>query len=76
MLGPILEATRIRLEPPRPEHLARFVAWFGDPEVTRYLLRRFPPSLRQEERWLERMARIETDVVWAVGLKETGPSSA
>jgi RimJ/RimL family protein N-acetyltransferase len=72
MLGPILEATRVRVEPPRPEHLPRFVAWFSDPEVTRYLLRRFPPSLRQEERWLESMASSEADIVWAVVLKDTG----
>lgn len=72
MLGPILEAARIRVEPPRADHLPRFVAWFSDPEVTRYLLRRFPPSLRQEEEWLERTAASKTDVVWAVVLKETG----
>ena len=72
MLGPILAATRVRLEPPRPEHLPRFIAWFSDPEVTRYLLRRFPPSLRQEERWLEAVARSEADLVWAVVIKEAG----
>jgi RimJ/RimL family protein N-acetyltransferase len=72
MLGPILEAERIRVEPPRPDHLSRFVAWFSDPEITRYLLRRFPPSLRQEEAWLEAMAASETDVVWTVALRETG----
>jgi RimJ/RimL family protein N-acetyltransferase len=72
MLGPILETPRVRLEPPRPEHLSRFIAWFADPGVTRYLLRRFPPSLRQEEQWLEEMARSEADVVWAVILKGAG----
>jgi hypothetical protein len=41
MLGPVLQAERIRVEPPRPDHLPRFVAWFSDPEVTRYLLRRY-----------------------------------
>jgi ribosomal-protein-alanine N-acetyltransferase len=72
MLGPVLERPRIRLEPPRPEHLPRFIAWFSDPEVTRYLLRRFPPSLRQEERWLQEMAASDADIVWTVVLKETG----
>jgi RimJ/RimL family protein N-acetyltransferase len=72
MLGPVLETARVRLEPPRPEHLPRFVGWFGDREVTRYLQRRFPPSLRQEERWLEEMAASEADVVWAVVLREAG----
>jgi RimJ/RimL family protein N-acetyltransferase len=66
MLGPNLEGRCVRLEPPRPEHLPSFVRWFADPEVTRYLYRRWPPSLHQEERWLERMARSEEDLVWAV----------
>jgi [ribosomal protein S5]-alanine N-acetyltransferase len=70
MLGPVLESARLRLEPPRPAHLADFVSWLSDPEVTRYLLRRHPPSLRQEERWLERVAASRSDVVWAVGRKD------
>jgi [ribosomal protein S5]-alanine N-acetyltransferase len=70
MLGPTLEAEHVRLEPPRPEHLGSFVRWFADPEVTRYLLRRHPPTLRQEEAWLERTAASKSDVVWAVFLPE------
>ena len=54
----------------RPAHLADFVGWFSDPEVTRYLLRRHPPSLRQEARWLERAAASRADVVWAVLRKD------
>lgn len=69
MLGPVLEGVRLRLEPPRPAHLTDFVSWFSDPEVTRYLLRRHPPSLRQEEHWLERVASSRADVVWAVTRK-------
>ena len=72
MLGPILEGKRVRLEPPRIEHLPEFVRWFADPEVTRYLFRRYPPSLKQEGEWLERMAASEEDIVWAVVLKESG----
>ena len=72
MLGPTLDVERLRLEAPRPEHLSGFVCWFADPEVTRYLLRRHPPSLRQEEAWFERMAASETDVVWAVLVKQVG----
>ncbi len=59
MLGPILDTGRLRLEPPRPEHVAAFVRWFADPQVTRYLFRRYPPSPRQEAEWLERMAASE-----------------
>jgi len=72
MLGPVLEGNRVRLEPPRAENLETFVRWFADPEVTRYLSRRHPPSLKQEQGWLESMAASGEDVAWAVYLKESG----
>ena len=72
MLGPILEGERVRLEPPRPEHLQNFVRWFADPEVTRYLFRRYPPSLKQEGEWLEKIAASDEDIVWAIILKDGG----
>lgn len=72
MLGPILEGLRIRLEPPRPEYFATYLRWFADPAITRYLVQRHPPSLRQEEAWYERMARSRNDVVWAIILPTTG----
>lgn len=50
----------VRLRPIDREDLPRFVRWFGDPEVRRYLQAYLPFSLAQEERWyeglLERMA--------------------
>jgi RimJ/RimL family protein N-acetyltransferase len=73
MLGPILETPRLSLGPPRAEDLPGFVAWFADTEVTRFLLRRHPPSLRQEEQWLERVATSEQDVVWTIVVREGGP---
>jgi RimJ/RimL family protein N-acetyltransferase len=72
MLGPVLEGDRVRLAPPRPENLETFVRWFADPEVTRYLSRRYPPSPKQEDDWLEGMASSGEDVAWAISLKETG----
>lgn len=72
MLGPILEGERVRLGPPAPEHLPVFLRWFADPHITRFLLHRFPPSLRQEDEWLERMARSDEDIVWAIVVKATG----
>lgn len=72
MLGPILEGERVRLEPPRAEHLPTFLRWFADPEVTRYLLRRYPLSERQEAAWLEAMSTSEVDIVWAVTRKPDG----
>jgi RimJ/RimL family protein N-acetyltransferase len=72
MLGSNLEGERIRLRAPAGEDLSTFARWFADPEVTRYLLRRYPPSPAQEVGWLEDMARSEKDLVWAVVRKDGG----
>jgi hypothetical protein len=53
MLGPVIEGERIRLEPPRAEHLATYGRWFEDMEVTRYLLYR-NPFTHKGRRGLER----------------------
>ncbi len=44
---------KVRLRPIEREDLPRFVEWFGDPEVRRYLGVTLPFSLAQEERWFE-----------------------
>ena len=72
MLGPTIEGPRVRLEPPTPVHLPTFVRWFADVEVTRFLYRRWPPSLHQEEQWLDRMAASEQDVAWTVVIRMSG----
>jgi RimJ/RimL family protein N-acetyltransferase len=43
----------VRLRPVEREDLPRFVEWFSDPEVRRYLGIALPFSLAQEERWFE-----------------------
>lgn len=72
MLGPIVEGERIRLEPPRADYLPVFVSWLADRQVTRYLLVRHPPSIKQEEEWLESTARDEHSVLWTIVLKDGG----
>lgn len=41
-------------------------AWFEDPEVTRTILRRFPPGAAEEREWLDRSARDSASIVWAI----------
>ena len=41
-------------------------AWFADLEVTRTVLRVFAPSIPQEREWLDKVARDDTQIVWAV----------
>ena len=72
MLGPIIEGERIRLEPPRPEHLPAFGRWFADQEVTRYLLYRFSFTQKAEEAWLEETAKDEHKVLWAIATRASG----
>jgi RimJ/RimL family protein N-acetyltransferase len=67
MLGPVLEGDRTRLEPPVGEHLPTIARSRRDLEATRYLLiLQFPPSPKQHEDWLEKVAASQDDVVWSV----------
>lgn len=72
MLGPVIEGASIRLEPPRLPYAPIYIRWFADLGITRYLLVQNPPSLRQEEEWLERIAASHEDIVWAIVLPESG----
>jgi ribosomal-protein-alanine N-acetyltransferase len=72
MLGPVIEGERVRLEPPRGEHLATFIRWFADMEVTRYLLYRFPLSEKGEAEWFEEAAKDPHKVVWAIVARTSG----
>jgi RimJ/RimL family protein N-acetyltransferase len=66
MFGPILNGDRVRLAPVAEEMLPAFVGWFADPEITRFLTLRFPPSPTMEREWFDRTARSAEDIVWAV----------
>ena len=60
---------KVRLRPVERDDLPRFVEWFGDPDVRRYLLLYLPFSLAQEERWFESLqGRLERqqDVLLAI----------
>ncbi len=60
----------MRLEPPRVVDAATFQRWFADMEVTRYLMHRNPPTLRQEESFLENVAEDPRRVLWAIVLRD------
>src|SRR5262245_42863975 len=66
MFGPVIEGTRVRLQPPRLEHAPDYIRWFADRAVTRYMLTRHPTSLKKQEEWLEQMASSPDDVLWAI----------
>jgi RimJ/RimL family protein N-acetyltransferase len=72
VLGPVIEGERVRLEPPRAEHLPTYVRWFADMEVTRYLLFRFPLTEKGEAEWFEQTAKDPHKVVWAIAAQASG----
>lgn len=47
----------MRLRATRRDDLPRFVEWFSDPEVRRYMDIYLPFSMEQEERWFEQLQR-------------------
>jgi RimJ/RimL family protein N-acetyltransferase len=67
-----LRGPRVRLVPlEKEQHLANYVRWFNDPEVTRYLHQHLPLSRAAEEAFFDRLADAEDMIVWAV-LDEQG----
>jgi len=65
----VIVGKKVRLRPVERDDLPRFVEWFGDPDVRRYLLLYLPFSLAQEERWFESLqGRLERqqDVLLAI----------
>ena len=66
MYGPVLVGTKVTLRPPDDSDAARFVAWFADLEVTRYLIRRFTFAREQEEGFLKSVGESKTDVFWMI----------
>ena len=66
MYGPVLTGTGVTLRPPDDSDAPRFVDWFGDLEVTRYLARRAGIGLLQEQGHLRRVGESTTDVFWMI----------
>jgi [ribosomal protein S5]-alanine N-acetyltransferase len=64
--GPVIQGKLVRLRPPRADDAQLMISWFEDLEVTRFLLRRFPPGIDEEKDWLEKMAKDPDHVLWVV----------
>ena len=70
MFGPIIVGERITLAPLTLEMLPNYVRWFADTEVTRYMGITNCPTLTMEQEWFERIARSDTDIVWAILIED------
>jgi len=64
--GPLIQGKLVKLRPPSPDDAAAMSSWFEDLEVTRFIKLQFPPSIESEKEFLERLARDESIVFWAV----------
>ncbi|MBP6866537.1 MAG: GNAT family N-acetyltransferase [Candidatus Pacebacteria bacterium] len=47
----------VTLRPVLKEDIEQFMFWMNDPEVTQFLLRTNPVSLKEEEEWFERVSK-------------------
>lgn len=66
MYGPVLDGKLVTLRPPRTEDAGAMATWFEDPEVTRFLELRHPPSVEMEKEFLDRIARDDRTVWWTL----------
>lgn len=66
MYGPVLKGQQVTLRPPDETDAARFVEWFADQEVTRYLATAFPPHIDQEKEWMKKVGEAKDVVFWMI----------
>lgn len=66
MFGPVIAGTQVTLRPPDESDPERFVTWFSDTAVTRYLKRPFPLAIDEERAWFKATGESKTIVYWVI----------
>ena len=66
MLGPVLKGEKVTLRPFTQADAEVFVGWLADPEVTRFILLRYPPTLEAEREWFDRVSRDPAEILWGI----------
>ena len=66
MFGPVLRGDHVTLRPADDNDPARFVPWFADMEVTRYLGRRTAVALYYEVDTLKKFGESDNAVFWMI----------
>ena len=66
MLGPYLRGDRVSLRPADDSDPPRFVPWFADMDVTKYLARPHAPALYEEVDFFKRVGESKNDVFWMI----------
>lgn len=63
---PVLEGSRVRLEPLAEEHLSRSMEWVNDPFIMSGVLRVLPVSWEDQQRWFAALQADPGRMVWAL----------
>lgn len=66
MFGPVLRGDHVTLRPADDSDPPRFIPWFADMEVTRYLGRRMAVALYYEVEMLKKLGESDQDVWWVI----------
>ncbi|MEN3010519.1 MAG: GNAT family protein [Candidatus Bipolaricaulaceae bacterium] len=66
----MLSGENLRLRAIEREDIPRFVRWFNDPEVRRFLLMHEPLSRAREERWFEAYLARSDELILAIEVLE------
>ena len=66
MYGPVLRGRKVSLRPPDESDAQRFIDWFADQEVTRYLATQFPLHLEAEKEALKKLGEAKDTVWWVI----------
>ena len=66
MFGPVLRGKVVTMRPFSTADAETFTRWLADLDVTRTILRLFPPSIESENEWIERVGKSETDLMWGL----------
>ena len=66
MFGPVLKGDHVTLRPADDSDPPRFVPWFADIEVTKYLGRPSAVALYQEIDFFKRVGESKNDVFWMI----------
>ena len=71
MFGPYLRGAHVTLRPADDSDPPRFVPWFADMEVTKFLGRPSAVALYQEVDYFKKVGESKTDVTWIIETEGT-----
>ncbi len=66
MYGPVIQGKLVCLRPPRPGDAEVMLTWFEDMEVTRFLSRRNPTNLADQNAWLDKVSGDPNSIIWVI----------